>query len=160
MPQYIFPHRGHMLRAFLITGQHVIHTVYISFVCLLVRNYLGLVDKAAYPTIVVPDLSITVGICPLVLVYFYRVYSNTIDIFLCWNISSVRYGQSRGIFFLELFWCLTHCKMFKLLCPISSGVSTARALGFWRSLACPLVPCDDRCYKHFEYDRLLLQAMS
>ena len=74
--------RGHTLRGFLITGRRIIQNVCIFVLCFPVRPFLGLVGEAASPPIVVPDFSILVCIYLLVLIYFYKVYSNTLDIFL------------------------------------------------------------------------------
>ena len=61
------------------------------------------------------------------------------------------------------------CNIFELIRPISLGVSalvagfffsSACLMEFWRALAHPFVPCDDRCSKILWKDFLLLKEIS
>ena len=62
-------------------------TIYITYLALVIANFLGVVREAAFPPMVSLIYPSWIASALLVIVYFYNVYSNTLDICLSWIFS-------------------------------------------------------------------------
>ena len=89
-------------------------TVCIFVLRLSALPFSGLVGKADYPPIRLHPPYGTAGICPLDCCLFTKVYSNTLDIFFCWLLVHIQFGQSLegSTAFLRVLWLLNVSEIF------------------------------------------------